>query len=311
MAAISVKPPEHMRLLPASTLARLGKLDFTARGAVEGFVTGRHKSPYKGFSVEFAEHRQYTPGDDPKNIDWRIYGKADRYYIKQYIEETNLRATILVDASGSMGFSGREAAHIAGTPASKFVYAQHIAAALSYMLIRQQDAVGLVTFDTAIRRYIPPRSRASQVRIILEELNKTEAAAETDPAAIFHEIADRVPRRGLVIIASDMFGDVAEIVKALYHFRYRKHEVILLHIMADEELTFPYDRWTNFRDLEDLGIQAQLDPNAIRAAYLERIQQFVQTLQAECGRMEIDYVSMNTKTPYDVAITNFLAGRRT
>jgi len=301
--------PEYMRLLPASTLGRLGKLDLTARGAVEGVITGRHKSPYKGFSVEFAEHRQYVPGDDIRNLDWRVLGKADRYYIKQYIEETNLRATILVDASGSMSYAGDAAAKLNGKPASKFEYAQHIAAILTYILIHQQDATGMVTFDTAIRRYVPPRSRPSQIRILLEELCETKPGAETDLATIFHDIAERIPRRGLVIIVSDMFGDLASIVNALQHFRYRKHEVMLLHVMADEELTFPFEKWTNFRCLEERALQQQLDPRAIRAAYLDRVGQFVRGLDLECGRMQIDYVPLNTKVAYDVALANYLVNR--
>jgi uncharacterized protein (DUF58 family) len=311
MALSTTNVPEYMRLLPQETLARLGKLDIGARGAVEGVITGRHKSPYKGFSVEFAEHRQYVPGDDPKNLDWRVFGRIDRYYIKQYIEETNLRATILVDASGSMAYAGEAAAKIGGKPASKFQYAQHQAAALSYLLIHQQDATGMVTFDTQIRRYYPPRSRPSQLRILLEELNRTQPGEETDPAAIFHDIAERIPRRGLVIIFSDMFGELADIIKALQHFRYRKHQVILFHIMADEELTFPFDKWTNFRCLEIKGLQEQLDPKAIRGAYLARVAEFVRGLDVECGRMQIDYVPMSTKIPYDVAMANYLVNRRT
>lgn len=302
--------PEYMRLLPAATLARLGKLEVTARAAVAGSITGRHKSPYKGFSVEFAEHRQYVPGDDPRNLDWRAYGKCDRYYIKQYIEETNLRATVLVDASGSMSFAGDEAAKLNGKPASKFDYAQHLAAVLTYLLIHQQDAVGMVTFDSALRRYVPARSRPSQIRILLEELSRTEPGAETDLGTIFHDIAERIPRRGLVIIISDMFGELDSIINALQHFRYRKHQVMLLHVMAEEELTFPFEKWTNFRCLEQRALQQQLDPRAIRAAYLDRVGQFVRGLDLECGRMQIDYVPMNTKTPYDVALANYLVNRR-
>ena len=302
--------PEYMRLLPAATLARLGKLEVTARAAVAGSITGRHKSPYKGFSVEFAEHRQYVPGDDPRNLDWRAYGKCDRYYIKQYIEETNLRATVLVDASGSMSFAGDEAAKLNGKPATKFEYAQHLAAVLTYLLIHQQDAVGMVTFDSALRRYVPARSRPSQIRILLEELNRTEPGSETDLSLIFHDIAERIPRRGLVIIISDMFGELDSIINALQHFRYRKHQVMLLHVMAEEELTFPFEKWTNFRCLEQRAWQQQLDPRAIRAAYLDRVGQFVRGLDLECGRMQIDYVPMNTKTPYDVALANYLVNRR-
>lgn len=310
MSLTSVKIPDYMRLLPAQTLGRLGRLEVGVRGAVAGAITGRHKSPFKGFSVEFAEHRQYVPGDDPRKLDWRVYGKVDRYYIKQYVEETSLRATLLVDASGSMRFAGEAAAPLGGVPASKFAYAQHLAAILTYLLIHQQDAVGMVTFDTAIRRYVPARGRPSQVRLILEELHQAVPGAETDLAGIFHDVAERIPRRGLVIVLSDLFGDPEALVQALSHFRYRKHEVLLLHVLADEELTFPYEQWTNFRCLETALLQKQLDPKAIRAAYLERIARFVRTLILECARMRIDYVPMNTKTPYDVALANYLVNRR-
>ena len=252
--------PDYMRLLPAETLARLGRLDVLARGAMEGSVTGRHKSPFKGFSVEFAEHRQYVPGDDPRNLDWRVFGKADRYYIKQYIEETNLRATILVDCSGSMAYAGDEAAQLDGAPLSKFAYAQHLAAVLSYLLIHQQDAVGMVTFDTKIRKYVPARSRPSQIRIILEELNGLQPGEESDLSTIFHDIAERIRRRGLVIIISDMFDSILEMVNALHHFRHRKHEVVVMHVMADEELSFPFSEFTNFRNLENIAVHG-IDPS--------------------------------------------------
>jgi len=181
--------PEYMRLLDPDALAKVHRLELVARGAMEGFVSGRHKSPYKGFSVEFAEHRQYVPGDDTKDLDWRVYGKSDRYYIKQYIEETNLRSVILLDASGSMRYTGREAARHDGRALSKFEYAQFLAATLTHLMIHQQDAVGLVTFDTKVRRYIPSRARVSHLRVILNELARTDPGEETALAPIFHDIA--------------------------------------------------------------------------------------------------------------------------
>jgi uncharacterized protein (DUF58 family) len=160
--------PHYMHLLDPQALGKIHRLELIAKGVVEGFVSGRHKSPYKGFSVEFAEHRQYAPGDDTRDLDWRVYGKSDRYYIKQFIEETNLRATVLVDASGSMAYTGKMAAKHGGKPVSKFLYAQYLAASLAHLMIHQQDAVGLATFDTKVRRYIPARSRVSHLRAILE-----------------------------------------------------------------------------------------------------------------------------------------------
>jgi uncharacterized protein (DUF58 family) len=302
--------PDYMRLLDPKALAKISKLELIARGVVEGFVSGRHRSPYKGFSVEFAEHRQYVPGDDIRDLDWRVYGKSDRYYIKQYIEETNLRSVILLDASGSMRYAGTQAAQHNGRPLSKFEYAQFLAATLTHLMIHQQDAVGLVTFDTKIRRYIPTRSRASHLRVILQELAQTEPGGETAPAPIFHDIAERAHRRGMIIIISDLFDDPEEIMSALHHFRYRKHEIMVLHVMAEEELTFPFEKWSLFRDLELDSRRIQLDPRSIRSEYLSRVNAFIKRLEQGCGQMDVDYVPLSTKRSFDEALAHYLATRR-
>ena len=302
--------PSYMRFLPPEALAKLGRCELLARGVVEGFVSGRHKSPFKGFSVEFAEHRQYAPGDDLRSLDWRVLARKDRYYIKQYIEETNMRATLLLDASGSMAYAGDAAAPRGGKPCSKFAYAQHIAAILGYLLIGQQDAAGLVTFDTRLRTYLPARARASQIRGILEALDATEPGGETGLADIFHDIAERIPRRGLVVILSDLFDDPEALIKALHHFRYRRHEVLLFHVVAEEELTFPFDAYTKFRDLEQRENVLPIDPRTIRATYLERMNRFLADIESACGRLKIDYVRMNTRVPYDEALSSYLMKRR-
>ena len=299
-----------MRLLDPDALAKIHRLELLARGVVEGFVSGRHKSPYKGFSVEFAEHRQYVPGDDTRDLDWRVYGKSDRYYIKQYIEETNLRSVILLDASGSMRYTGQQAARHDGRALSKFEYGQFLAASLAHLMIHQQDAVGLVTFDTKIRRYIPSRARVSHLRIILEELTRTAPGEESALAPVFHDIAERAHRRGLIVIISDLFDDPKEILNAFHHFRYRKHEVIVLHVMAEEEVTFPFDRWSLFRDLELADRKVELGPRSIRSAYLDEIRRFLLTIESGCGRMNIDYVPLTTQRDFDVALTTYLARRR-
>lgn len=293
--------PAYLELLEPSALAGLGRLELIARQVVEGFVSGRHKSPYKGFSVEFAEHREYSPGDDIRDIDWRVYGKSDRYYIKQYEEETNLRVTILVDGSGSMKYAGKGV--------SKFRYAQMLAASLGHLMLHQADAVGMVTFDTAVRRFIPPRSRASHLRVLLEELEATQPGGETGLGPIFHDIAERIHRRGLVIVISDLFDDVQQLMSGLHHFRYKRHEVMLLHVMAPEELTFPFSNWSQFRDLENQGHRIQLDPRAVREQYLAAVGQFIEHVRREAGRMRIDYVQMDTSTPFDRALSSYL-GRR-
>jgi len=302
--------PDYMSLLDPQALAKIHRLELIARGVVEGFVSGRHKSPYKGFSVEFAEHRQYSPGDNVHDLDWRVYGRSDRYYIKQYIEETNLRVTVLLDASGSMKYTGQVASRHKGKRLSKFEYGRLIAASLSHLMIHQQDAVGLVTFDTRVRRYIPPRARVSHLQAILGELYETRAAGETALAPILHDIAERAHRRGLVIIISDLFDDPDRILNALHHFRYRKHEVLLLHVMAEEELTFPFDKWSRFRDIEPAHHQVQLDPRALRAQYLQEVSGFVKRIETGCGQMRIDYVPLSTRHNFDVALAGYLAHRR-
>jgi uncharacterized protein (DUF58 family) len=301
--------PSYMRWLPGNTTATLSRLELVARNVMEGFVSGRHKSPHKGFSVEFAEHRQYVPGDDLRNLDWRVLARKDRYYIKQYIEETNLRATILLDASGSMAYRGEQAAEFDGRKLSKLEYAQYIAAILSYMLIGQQDAVGMVTFDTKIRSYIPARSRPSQVRTLLEQIDQTTPGNETALADIFHDIAERIPRRGLVIVLSDLFDDTEMLLKALHHFRYRRHEVIVMHVMAEEEIFFPFDFFTEFKDLETLH-HLEVDPKTIRASYLDRVRRFLAEITAGCGEIKADYVPLTTKKPFDRALSDYLARRR-
>jgi len=299
-----------MRLLRPEALSRIHRHDLIARGVVEGFVSGRHRSPYKGFSSEFAEHREYVAGDNTRDLDWRVYGRTDRYYIKQYLEETNLRATIVVDASGSMAYAGSRAAPLNGRPPSKFEYARHLAACLAHLLIGQQDAVGLVTFDTKVRRHIPARSRTSHLQSLLRELADTEPGEETELAPVFHNIAETVHRRSLVIIISDLFGDPEETLKAFQHFRFRKHEVIVLHVVAEEELRFPFDRWSLFSDLEVDGRRVEVDPRTIRAAYVDELQRFIGQMERGCGRMHVDCVQMSTQEPFDAALSNYLAHRR-
>jgi len=298
---MSTEPASYFRLIDPKALLKLGRLELIARHVVEGFVSGKHRSPYKGFSVEFAEHREYTPGDDPRDLDWRVYARSDRYYVKQYEEETNLRAYVLLDASGSMTYEGQTV--------SKFRYAQFLAATLSHLMLHQQDAVGLVTFDDDVKRYIPPRSRPSHLRILLEELEATEPGGETSLSNVMHHVAERIRRRGLVILISDCFDDVDALISGLHHFRHRRHEVILLHVMAHEELTFPFRTWSQFRCLEAPSLRVALDPASVRDAYLRRVSAFLAELKRRCGEMQIDYVPLDTSTPYDDALVRYLAFR--
>lgn len=302
--------PDPMHLLPPATLAALARLDFVARSAVEGFIAGRHKSPHKGFSVEFAEHRQYVHGDDPADVDWRAYAKSDRYYVKQFEDETNLRSTILLDCSGSMAYAGRQAVPADGEPMTKFEYGRRLAAALAYLLIGQQDAVGLVTFDTAVRSYIPAAARPGHIRVLLEALARAEPGRETALADVLHGIAERIHRRSVAIVISDLFDDTEAIVRALHHFAYRKHEVLVLHVMAQEEIQFPFDQWTDFLDAERPNRNLRLDPAAVRAEYLGRVTAFLRELREACGRMKVTYVPFSTSEPFEQTLARHLNARR-
>jgi uncharacterized protein (DUF58 family) len=303
--------PQFSEMLPPEIINMIGRLEFLARTAKEGTINGRHTSPHKGFSVEFAEHRQYVTGDDLRNLDWRVYGKSDRYYIKQYIEETNMRVTLLVDASGSMGYTGEKSAPLAGKPhLSKFDYARYLAAALTYLLIRQQDAVGLVTFDETIQTYLRPTAKPSQVRTILETLAGTTPQQDTRCASTFHEIAERIPSRGLVIVISDLFDDAEAIKNALHHFRFKHHELVVFHLMAEEELTFPFDKFDDFHCLEVEGRRLNIDPATIRASYLDRVQAHLKSIELACGQMQADYVPVNTKTPVTEALFSYFSQRK-
>lgn len=299
-----------MKWLPPKTTATIARCELFGRTMKSGFISGRHRSPKKGNSVEFAEHRQYMPGDDLRTLDWKVLGRKDRLYIRQYEEESNLRANILVDCSGSMAYAGDAAAELDGKRLSKFDYARYLAAGLTYMLAGQQDGVGLVTFDTKIREYLPAKSSASQTRRILETLDKTKPGDETDPAPICDEIAERIPSRGLIILISDLFTeDVDRLLKALHHFHYRKHEMIVLHVMADEELTFNFDGHIHFENLEGKE-ELLLDAKSIRAGYLEQVNKFLKKTVDGIRKTGADYVPMNTKVPFDKAIVEYLARRR-
>ena len=308
MSAEDDRQPAYLELLDPDALAKIHRLELIARGVVEGFVAGRHQSPYKGFSVEFAEHREYVPGDNIRDLDWRVLARSDRYYIKQYVEETNLRGVILLDASGSMGYAGQRAARHNGRPLSKFRYGQFLAASLAHLMIHQQDAAGLVTFDTAIRRYIPPRSRVTHLKVLLEELAATAPGNETSVAAIFHDVAERIRRRGLVVIISDLFVDPKELALGLQHFRHKRHEVIVFHVLDRYERAFPFMDLTLFKGME--GYQDVFaEPRGLRDDYLAELEAFIRDVRRVCRQHRIDYVPMTTSDSLGVALSAYLAGR--
>jgi uncharacterized protein (DUF58 family) len=293
-------PTASFRFDP-TTLGRYGRLAIVARNLVEGFLTGAHKSPYKGFSVEFAEHRQYYPGDEIRHIDWRAYGKTDRYYIKEYEEETNLRAHIIVDASGSMAYKGKQL--------SKFEYAQQVAASLAYLMLQQRDAVGLVTHDTELRQMLPPRASTKHLLQILRILEGTNPAGETALAPIWDNVAARISRRGLVMILSDCFDETGDLLKSLRHFRFRKHEVVLFHILAPEEIEFPFRKWTQFRNLEVSGHKVLVDPANLRKEYRRNFDRFLEEIRKTATGAQVDYHLLRTDEPVERALGIYLARR--
>lgn len=284
-----------------SVLAKYGRLSLLARNVVEGFLSGIHKSPYKGFSVEFAEHRQYYPGDEIRHIDWRAYGKTDRYYIKEHEEETNLQAHLLVDASGSMAYRGRTI--------SKFHYAQYLAASLAYLMLHQRDAVGLVVHDHQLRTMLPPRSSSKQLMQILRTLEKTSPGGETHLAPLWDRLAGQIRKRGMLLIFSDCFDQVNHLIHALRHLRHRRHEILLFHILAPEEIEFPFTNRTQFRHLEIAEQFRLIDPGAARAEYLKNFETFCRTLRIQAANLQIDYHRMRTDEPVDRALGIYLTKR--
>ena len=297
--------PSYMRWLPPEAIGRLGRLEFFARGTVDGFIAGKHRSARKGASVEFAEHREYTPGDDLRKLDWKLIARRQRYYVREFVDETNLRATILLDTSGSMGYCG--AASAGGL--SKLAYAQHLAASIAYILVHQQDAVGFVAYDTKVNVLMTPKAQPAQLRRILMEIDRLKPGGETDATAVLHEIAERAPRRSVVFVLSDLFGDPDAIVNALHHFRYRHDEVVVLQVVADEELEFPFAEMLRFEDAET-GAFMNVDSLALRNEYLERVNEFLAKLKRGAGEMRITHELVNTKTPYDEALSDILVRYR-
>jgi uncharacterized protein (DUF58 family) len=292
---------DYRKYLDPAVISRLKSIDMKARLVVEGFVSGLHRGPYKGFSVEFAEHRQYMPGDPIKYIDWKVYGKTDRFYIKEYEEETNLRAYIILDASGSMGYSS--------DGISKLEYGCYLAASLSYLMLKQQDSVGLLTFDNAPRTYIPPRSAKRHLHAILKELSHLEASEETDLGQSLHELASRVKRRGLIILISDLLDDADKVIRGLKLFRHMKHEVIVFHVLDPAEVSFPFEQEVILKDMETAE-EIPAVPWEVRGEYKGRVAAWVNRYRSVLRQSGIDYVPVKTSTTFDVALFSYLAKRK-
>jgi uncharacterized protein (DUF58 family) len=286
--------------LTSDAVARVKNLRLMARGVVEGFITGLHRSPYKGFSVEFAEHREYSPGDNLRHLDWQAMARTDRYYIKQYEEETNLRAMILLDTSGSMGYGGDSL--------TKLQYGCFLAGTLSYLMMKQQDSVGMIFFDDRIRKRIPAKSTPVHLNMMLRELEQVRSGNDTNVAQVFHDLAETLKKRSLLIVISDLYADLADVAPALRHFRQKKHEVIVFHVFDQTELEFPFDKLTDFVDLET-NQRLQVDPRFVRDEYMAQIEEFCESYRRECAESHIEYVRTDTSVPFDVMLTRFLAKR--
>ena len=286
-------------LLP-TIIKKIDNLFLRAKLVVEGFIIGLHKSPYHGFSVEFSEHRPYSFGDEIKYIDWKLLAKTDKLYIKQFEEETNLKCYILFDKSASMNYGSEDN--------TKFSYAQTLCASLSYLMIKQQDAVGLTTFDKEVNLSISPKSKASHLNILLNALQNSKIKGETNISIILHSLAESIKKRGLIILISDLLDDPDEVIKGLRHFRYKGHEIIIFHIMDNKEVTFDFNKGINFIDLENNSM-IKTDPRQIKSIYKKTFFDFCNRYRLECRKNNIDYVQVNTSNSLDKSLIEYLIKR--
>jgi uncharacterized protein (DUF58 family) len=291
---------DSQRFLRPEEISRISRLEVRARQIVEGFLSGLHRSPYYGQSVEFAQHREYVPGDDFRRIDWKVWSKTDKYYIKQYEEETNLRTLLLVDVSESMSF---------GTgPMTKYEYACTVAAALAYLLLRQQDAAGLVTFDSQIRTRVPIRSRQSHLHTVIRSLQGGKPTSKTSIDKLLNQVAEEQSLRGMIVLISDLFVDTQLLDRGLSLLRHRGHDVMVFHILDDEELDFNFSGTTKFEGLEETG-DILCDPRALREGYLAAMKGFLEKIRRQCARQLIDYQTIRTSEHLDAALAYYLNHR--
>lgn len=294
--------PQLPTFLTPQTLAKLRGLRLRARRIVEGTVAGSHRSPWHGFSIEFAEHREYSPGDDLRHVDWKVFGRTDKYYLKQYEDETNLLAYIVLDESESMSYRGPAA------KCTKLEYAQSIAAALAHLVLGQQDGVGLATFDTRPRNVIRPSSSPAQWEQILAALDVKPGEKKTSAGPVFHELAERFAKRGIVIVLSDFFDNVPNMMAGLKHLAYRRHDVVLLQVLDPAELDFPFRGPTEFEGLEEFP-ELQADASSIREAYLKEFNAFVTSLKSASRNLGMEYRQLRTDQPLDTLLASWLHER--
>ncbi len=288
--------------LDPQTLARLSGLDLKARLIVEGFVSGLHRSPYHGFSVEFAEHREYVPGDDLRYVDWKVFGRKDRYYLKQFEEETNFACSLLLDTSQSMNYRSATSAM------SKLEYAKHAAAAIAYLTIQQQDAAGLVTFSESVHDVVRPSSQPSHLRQLLHMMEQAQPGGDTSLGPVLHDLAERIRKRGLVIIFSDLFDDPETLLLGLKHFRHRRHDVSVIQVIDPAEQDFPFEEPTLFKGMEQ-PVESLTEPRTVANAYRTEFAGFLETMASSCRNLGMDYHLIRTDRPLDAALTAFLQTR--
>ena len=296
---------DYRKYLDPRTLARISSLDLRARLIVEGLMTGMHRSPYQGISVEFAQHRPYVQGDDIRHVDWKVFAKTDKIYLKQYLEETNLHLVCVVDASESMAYGsvgGRDATW------TKYDHATAIAASLSYMAIQQQDSVGLAIFDNELKRYFKPSNSPGQWKIVTHELCLIPRLKKTNTGRILDQLAEKLNHRSLIVILSDFFDDLEGIQKGLRHLRYKKHEMMMFQVLDPLEIEFPFEDVTLFKGLEEMG-ELLTEPRALREGYLQQLAMATEQLKKMCRGMRIDFTRMNSGEALDVSLSGFLATR--
>ena len=292
--------PRELRFLDPAVLARLGTLELKARTVVEGFLSGLHRSPFKGFSVEFAEYRQYMPGDDLSSIDWKVYARTDRYYVKKFEEETNLNCYLLLDVSASMGYGSHGV--------TKLEYASMLAGSLAFLMQRQRDAVGLTTFDDALLTMLPPSARPSHLRSLLVTLDRMVLGKRTDVSRPLHQLAEGIAKRGMVILISDLIDEPGHVIEGLRHFRFRGTDVVVFHVLDPSELTFPFTRASRFRDLEG-GDELMVVPSVVREPYLVALNGTIDRYRRELGAAGIDYRLLDTSQPLELALMSYLSTR--
>jgi uncharacterized protein (DUF58 family) len=302
---MSQSETDYRKYLQPRTLARISALDLRARLIVEGLMAGMHRSPYQGISIEFAQHRPYVPGDDIRHVDWKVFGKTDKIYLKQYLEETNLHLICVVDASESMGYGSI----VEGTDKwTKYDHATAIAASLSYMAVQQQDSVGLAIFDNELRRFFKPSNAPAQWKLITHELTLVPRNKKTSTGRILDQLAEKLTHRSLVVLLSDFFDDSDSLQQGLRHLRYRKHEVMAFQILDPMEIEFPFEDVTLFKGLEGAG-ELLTEPRSLREGYLAELAEFTHSLKQMCRGMHIDFTRMNSGEPLDVSLSAFLATR--